>query len=201
MEHNFENIDKSEQADHSYLTKKQETMNFKMMREDPDSYSKWIKGLTILMEGPLLEKSTSPLTMLYYYEIIIKDGDELFSKSIRRFNDFIWTEDALEFEFLGRVIPSTPEKNPLAKAGLAGNQFNENRRRGLLRFVKSIVEMDDINCCETVSRFLFEPRQSFALYQEEFSKKVVQVADKSVGKVFDNLLEYVFKKPDTFKSL
>lgn len=170
------------------------------LRNNSDCYLSWIKGLELRVDGPFLETlSSSTFSKLYCYHIVVKDKGELYSKSIRRFNDFLWTEIALEFEFLGRIIPSTPEKNVLVKAGLADTETLELRRRKLEHFVKSIVNLQDVSCSKTVTSFLFEPRELFAIYQEEHTKTIINVSEKS-GSGLMGYFENMWSKSENFKS-
>lgn len=194
-------IERTEHSDHSFITKKHELRNFSDLETDKEAYQTWANELDIRVDGPFLEDiSSSTFNKLYCYHIVVRDKKELFSKSIRRFNDFLWTEIALEFEFLGRIIPSTPEKNALVKAGLADSNFLELRRKKLEHFVKSIVKLPDICFTKTVKNFIFEPRELFAVYQEEHTKTIIDVSEKSTTSLM-GYFENFWSKTESFRSL
>jgi hypothetical protein len=167
---------------------------------DVPGFVTWITSLRIEVEGPYLEgPSSSTFSKLYCYYIVVFDGEQIYSRAIRRYNDFQWTERALEFEFLGRVIPCTPEKNPLVKAGLANEGFFEDRRQKLEHFVRAIVCLPEVNISKTVFSFMFSSRQEFGLFQEEHSKTLVDVSEKASTSIM-GYFETFWAKSDKFKS-
>lgn len=161
------------------------------LRANKQAFQEYVKALRVQVDGPHKSKSSSTvINPLHYYNILIYYNEELVCRSPRRYNDFLWTEKVLEFQFLGRIIPTTPQKNPLTKVGLASTQFNEERRRKLEYFVGCILQLPELNAGDTVFNFVFASRSSFALYQDDIRKSVIDVSEQTADRLMSKLWSF-----------
>ncbi|KAG2221715.1 hypothetical protein INT45_007121 [Circinella minor] len=80
------------------------------------------------------------------------------SKVLRRYSDFYWLWETLLKRYPMRVIPNLPPK----KLGGKDESFLEKRRKGLSRFINSIVRHPTLKCDQVVETFLTEPSELLA---------------------------------------
>lgn len=85
----------------------------------------------------------------------------------------------LEYKHFGRVLPKTPPKSLFAKLGmgLSDKVLNE-RKEGITRFCRKLLELEDICTSDEVFYFLFRPRKELALYQKGTLTEVIDVRYK-----------------------
>lgn len=190
-EGNSTNLGAYQRTDDSIMSISKGMNDINELRANKEAFQEYIKSLRVQIDGPHKSKSSSTvINPLHYYNILTYYNDELVCRSMRRYNDFVWTERVLEFQYLGRIIPTTPQKNPLTKIGLASAQFSEERRRRLEYFVTSILKLPELNASDAVFNFIFASRNDFALYQEEMRKVVIDVSQQSVEKLVSKLWSF-----------
>ncbi|CAO3592242.1 unnamed protein product [Absidia cylindrospora] len=73
---------------------------------------------------------------------------------LRRFNDFWWLMEILTCRYPFRMLPILPPKK---FGGRDGTAFLEKRRKGLTRFINSVVRHPTLRDDPVVSKFLTEP--------------------------------------------
>ncbi|KAI9271716.1 hypothetical protein BDA99DRAFT_500821 [Phascolomyces articulosus] len=102
------------------------------------------------------------------------------SKVLRRYSDFYWLWETLLRRYPMRVVPNLPPK----KLGGKDESFLEKRRKGLSRFINSIVRHPTLKCDEVVETFLTEPSELLAwrranppVVDEEFVRKMPNAAE------------------------
>ncbi|CAE6421680.1 unnamed protein product [Rhizoctonia solani] len=100
----------------------------------------------------------------------------------RRYSEFAWLWDCLIRRYPFRVVPSLPPK----RIG-PDDQFLEQRRRGLARFLVSILNHPILSQDGLLSTFLTEPhleiwrkQNSISLEEESLSKRVERLEEMSV---------------------
>lgn len=85
-------------------------------------------------------------------EYIGSDGQPATATVVRRFSDFSWLYQKLYVSFKGILIPPLPQKGRLMNR--FGEQFIEDRRRGLEQFLNRIAAHKGLAQSEEVSLFL-----------------------------------------------
>jgi hypothetical protein len=98
-----------------------------------------------------------------------------------RFNDFLWLEKALVYDYFGRIIPKCPPKNILTKVNMSGEKFMKQRRVDLERYSRKILSMKSINLSQHVFMFFFTSRREFALHRETTDKQLTEVKAEGVA--------------------
>ncbi|KAG0175850.1 Sorting nexin mvp1 [Apophysomyces sp. BC1021] len=84
------------------------------------------------------------------------------STVLRRFSDFYWLWETLLMRYPCRLIPNMPPK----RLGGRDDTFLEKRRKGLARFINSIVGHPVVRADEVVQQFLTEPSE-FSIWRKE----------------------------------
>ncbi|CAM0142128.1 unnamed protein product [Umbelopsis sp. WA50703] len=103
----------------------------------------------------------------------IVQNSERKSRVLRRYNDFSWLADAITRRYPTRMIPSLPPKN----LGGRTDAFLEKRRKGLSRFLNSLLRHPVLSKDELVHVFFTEPselgewkKQNTPSLEEEFAR-------------------------------
>jgi len=69
----------------------------------------------------------------------------------RRYSDFCWLHDALQYRFQGAIIPPLPEKK---LTGTFETEFLKNRARYLQKFLDRCLDHPDLKASKVLLRFL-----------------------------------------------
>ncbi|CEL62908.1 Sorting nexin MVP1 OS=Cryptococcus neoformans var, neoformans serotype D (strain JEC21 / ATCC MYA-565) GN=MVP1 PE=3 SV=1 [Rhizoctonia solani AG-1 IB] len=109
----------------------------------------------------------------------------------RRYSEFAWLWDCLIRRYPFRVVPSLPPK----RIG-PDDQFLEQRRRGLVRFLSFVLNHPILSQDGLLSTFLTEPHleNSISLEEESMSKRVERIEEMSVPGDCNEKLAAVRKK-------
>ncbi|KAI0999791.1 Sorting nexin [Podosphaera aphanis] len=132
------------------------------------------------------------------------------SKVVRRYSDFVWLLDCLQKRFPFRQLPLLPPK----RVGLNGNHlavdrlFIEKRRRGLARFMNTLLRHPVLRQDHLVNMFLTIPtelslwrKQSSFSVEDEFSGKILpqgleDVLPPSLNTMFERARVGISKSAD-----
>ncbi|KAF2863215.1 sorting nexin mvp1 [Piedraia hortae CBS 480.64] len=109
------------------------------------------------------------------------------SKVIRRYSDFVWLLDCLHKRYPFRQLPLLPPKRVAINGNhLAADQaFLERRRRGLVRFMNSLVRHPVLKGEQLVVMFLTVPRE-LGVWRKQAT---ISVQDEFVSRSLDPALE------------
>ncbi|KND90886.1 Sorting nexin mvp1 [Tolypocladium ophioglossoides CBS 100239] len=104
------------------------------------------------------------------------------SKVIRRYSDFVWLLDCLQKRYPFRILPLLPPKRVAVNGNHLSNDkaFIEKRRRGLARFLNSLVRHPMLSQEQLVVMFLTVPtelavwrKQATISVQDEFTDRTL----------------------------
>ncbi|OBZ83189.1 Sorting nexin mvp1, partial [Choanephora cucurbitarum] len=115
-------------------------------QEEQNTMNQWLSDLDHVSVTLALEKEGF-LFKHVNYEL---ESQKLKSKVLRRFSDFWWLWEVLLKRYPFRMIPGLPPK----KLGGRTSVFEERRRKGLSRFINTVVQHPTIGCDEVVVAFL-----------------------------------------------
>ena len=169
----IEEVSSGQVEESYYLNPKVESF-LKKMKSDTSQREVLINNLELKIEDPVAIKQGNILA-LQAFRLITKYQAEAFTTVSRRFNDFLWLEKILCYDYLGRIIPLNPPKNFLTKFQLISVEFMQQRIKGVTRFANRILELNEINISDHVYYFFFASRKEFALHQQEASKNIVDI--------------------------
>lgn len=84
---------------------------------------------------------------------------------LRRFNDFVWVHDQLNFSHPGAIVPPLPEKQTV---GRFTPEFVECRRRALEKFLSRVTKHSVLRDSSCLASFLHDDDAKFAQTKETF---------------------------------
>lgn len=84
---------------------------------------------------------------------------------LRRFNDFVWLHDQLNFSHPGAIVPPLPEKQAV---GRFTPEFVECRRRALEKFMARVTKHAVLKDSRCLNAFLQTDDAQFAQAKEQF---------------------------------
>jgi len=150
-----------------------------------------VSTVSISIDQPM-NVNQGGLLALQAFRINISYNKEPFTSVSRRFNDFLWLEKALSYDFLGRVIPCNPPKNFLTKLQLTGEEFMAQRISGINRFCQVLLASKEINLSDHVFHFFFSSRREFTLHQEEFNKHMIDIESQGILSKASKIASFAF---------
>ncbi|KAG2174169.1 hypothetical protein INT43_004189 [Umbelopsis isabellina] len=110
---------------------------------------------------------------IFKHVMYIVQNSERSSRVLRRYNDFAWLYDAITRRYPTRMIPTLPPKN----LGGRTDAFLEKRRKGLSRFLNSLLRHPVLSKDELVHVFFTEPselgewkKQNTPSLEEDFAR-------------------------------
>lgn len=151
----------------------------KKTKSDKNLRLSLIKAISMSIDHPM-NVNQGGLIALQAFRLNIIYKNEPFTSVSRRFNDFLWLEKALSYDFLGRIIPVNPPKNFLTKLQLTGQEFMSQRINGINRFCRMLLDMAEINLSDHTFHFFFSSRREFTLHQEEFTKQMIDIESQGI---------------------
>jgi hypothetical protein len=103
------------------------------------------------------------------------------SSTERRYSDFVWLLDCLIRRYPFRLLPSLPPKAVQYQGHFIGQDegFLERRKRGLERFLNSLVNHPVLSKDAILLKFLNEP--NVRLYVNPYSKSQLNITHACVG--------------------
>lgn len=84
---------------------------------------------------------------------------------LRRFNDFVWLHDQLNFSHPGAIVPPLPEKQAV---GRFTPEFVECRRRGLEKFMLRVTKHSILKHSKCFHAFIQSDDAQFTQAKEQF---------------------------------
>ncbi|CAO3700975.1 hypothetical protein G6F70_008558 [Rhizopus microsporus] len=109
--------------------------------------NQWLSSLDTILLSKVPEKEGNFLFKHVNYQL---ESEKLGTKVIRRFSDFWWLWEVLLRRYPFRLIPHLPPKRLTARS----LEFEENRRRGLERFINAVVRHPVLGKDDIVHTFL-----------------------------------------------
>ncbi|KAI7904302.1 uncharacterized protein BX663DRAFT_485128 [Cokeromyces recurvatus] len=121
-------------------------------------------------------QSTSLLSFFKHvrYEV---ESEKMRTKVYRRYNDFWWLSEILSYRYPFRLIPHLPPK----KIGGRNLAFEEQRRKGLSRFINAVVRHPVLGKDDVVLAFLSCPSE----FQNWKSRNSPSLDEEFVRKTYD----------------
>ncbi|KAI8094582.1 hypothetical protein BDF21DRAFT_458979 [Thamnidium elegans] len=146
-----------------------------VQQEEQEAMNQWFRDLDHITVSRTLEKEGF-LFKHVNYEV---ESEKLNSKVLRRFSDFYWLWEVLLKRYPFRILPNLPPK----KLGGRDDVFEERRRKGLVRFINSVVRHPILGKDDVVIAFLSHPseisswkRANSPSLDEEFVRKSHNIA-------------------------
>ncbi|KAI8138095.1 hypothetical protein BJV82DRAFT_699062 [Fennellomyces sp. T-0311] len=150
--------------------------NGKFLSNGPTESYQWFLDLDVVKVAIAPEKEG----FIFKHVNYVIESQLRSSKVLRRYSDFFWLWETLLRRYPMRVVPNLPPK----KLGGKDESFLERRRKGLSRFINSIVRHPTLKCDEVVETFLTEPSELLAwrranppVVDDEFVRKQPSAAE------------------------
>jgi sorting nexin-1/2 len=112
-----------------------------------------------------------PILYCYRYKVNTSTNSQEYSFSqfsvLRRYSDFVWLHDQLNFFHPGTIVPPLPEKQSV---GRFTPEFVESRRRGIEKFMSRVTKHSILKETAVLASFLQADDAGFALCKEQYKQ-------------------------------
>eukprot|EP00602_Paraphysomonas_sp_CaronLab_P003556 CAMPEP_0185028212 /NCGR_PEP_ID=MMETSP1103-20130426/13844_1 /TAXON_ID=36769 /ORGANISM="Paraphysomonas bandaiensis, Strain Caron Lab Isolate" /LENGTH=449 /DNA_ID=CAMNT_0027562561 /DNA_START=1 /DNA_END=1350 /DNA_ORIENTATION=+ len=123
--------------------------------------------IRVTITDPLKQSDSFGSYMIYKVNTTTNHSKFQFSEFsvLRRFSDFVWLHDQLNFSYPGAIVPPLPEKQAV---GRFSTEFVECRRRALEKFMSRVTKHTTLKDAECLQAFLQADDVAFSQSKEEF---------------------------------
>lgn len=125
--------------------------------------------LNVTVTDPLKQSDSFGSYIIYKVNTSTNSPEYSFSQFsvLRRYSDFVWLNEQLNFFYPGTIVPPLPEKQSV---GRFTPEFVESRRRGIEKFMSRVTKHEILKVTPVLATFLQADDAAFALCKEQYKQ-------------------------------